>query len=64
MAYNFFIWTPDIIEHLAEHDVTPEEFEEVVIKSGARRHQPIDRQPGGIRCNLDGSVPLLCLQED
>jgi hypothetical protein len=30
MAQYFFIWTPDIIEHLAEHDVSPEEFEEVV----------------------------------
>ena len=30
MAFHFFIWTPEIIEHLAEHDVTPEEFEEIV----------------------------------
>jgi hypothetical protein len=30
MPYFFFTWTPEIIEHLAEHDVTPEEFEEVV----------------------------------
>jgi hypothetical protein len=25
-----FHWSDEIIEHLAEHDVTPEEFEEVV----------------------------------
>lgn len=30
MAYYFFIWTPEMVEHLAEHEVTPEEFEEVV----------------------------------
>ncbi|MBM4088910.1 MAG: BrnT family toxin [Planctomycetes bacterium] len=30
MPWYFFIWTPEIIEHLAEHEVTPEEFEEVV----------------------------------
>ena len=30
MPYYFFVWTPEIIDHLAEHDVTPEEFEEVV----------------------------------
>ena len=30
MPYFFFDWTPDIIGHLAGHDVTPEEFEEVV----------------------------------
>ena len=30
MPYYFFSWTPEIIDHLAEHDVTPDEFEEVV----------------------------------
>lgn len=30
MSYYFFAWSPEIEEHLAEHDVSPEEFEEVV----------------------------------
>ena len=30
MPHYFFIWTDEIIEHLAEHDVTPDEFEEVI----------------------------------
>lgn len=30
MPYYFFAWTPEIVDHLAEHDVTPDEFEEVV----------------------------------
>jgi hypothetical protein len=30
MPYHFFVWTPEIIDHLAEHDVTPDDFEEVV----------------------------------
>src|SRR5580698_4781860 len=30
MPFYFFVWTPEIEEHLAEHDVSPEEFEEVV----------------------------------
>ena len=30
MPYYFFVWTPEISEHLAEHDVTQDEFEEVV----------------------------------
>jgi hypothetical protein len=30
MPYNFYIWTPEIVEHLAEHGITPDEFEEVV----------------------------------
>ena len=31
MPYFEFIWTEEIIEHLAEHDVSPEDFERVVI---------------------------------
>jgi hypothetical protein len=30
MPYFFFVWTPEIIAHLTEHEVTPDEFEEVV----------------------------------
>ena len=30
MPYYFFIWADEIEEHLAEHGVTPEEFEDVV----------------------------------
>ena len=30
MPHYFFIWTQEIINHLAEYEVTPEEFEEVV----------------------------------
>jgi hypothetical protein len=31
MPFYFFQWTPQIEEHLAQHGVTPEEFEEVVM---------------------------------
>ena len=30
MPFYFYIWTPNTIDHLAQHGVTPEEFEEVV----------------------------------
>ena len=30
MPHYFFVWTPEIIDHLSEHDVSPDEFEEVV----------------------------------
>ncbi len=30
MPHYFFIWTPESLAHLAEHEVTPDEFEEVV----------------------------------
>ena len=30
MPHYFFIWTSEIIEHLAEHDVSPEDFEDIL----------------------------------
>ena len=30
MPYYEFLWNDEIVEHLAEHDLTPEDFEEVV----------------------------------
>ena len=32
MPYFFFQWTDEIIEHLAEHGITQEDFETVVCK--------------------------------
>ena len=36
MPFYFFVWTDDIIEHLAEHDVTPEDFQ-FVLENPAKR---------------------------
>ncbi len=30
MPYYEFIWNDEIVDHLAEHDVSPEQFEDVV----------------------------------
>ena len=30
VPYYEFLWTDEIIEHIAEHDVAPEDFEQVV----------------------------------
>ena len=43
MPYYFYVWTPEIVEHLAEHDVTPEEFEEVVSNPA---HEDVSRSTG------------------
>ena len=32
MPYFDFFWTDEIIEHLAEHDITPKDFERVVMR--------------------------------
>jgi hypothetical protein len=40
MPYYEFVWTEEIIAHLAEHEVTPDEFEQVVTnpqRTGKRR---------------------------
>ena len=36
MAYYEFLWTVEIIDHLADHGVTPEDFEEIVKYPNAR----------------------------
>jgi hypothetical protein len=43
MPYYFYVWTPEIIDHLAEHDVTPEEFEEIVSDPD---HEDVSRSTG------------------
>lgn len=35
MPWYFFVWDPEIEAHLAEHGVTPQEFEEVVCNPDA-----------------------------
>jgi hypothetical protein len=30
MPFYFYLWTEEIIAHIAEHDITPEDFERVV----------------------------------
>ena len=40
MPYFDFFWTEEIIEHLAEHGITPKDFERVVmnpIRTGKSR---------------------------
>lgn len=30
MPFYFYVWSDDIVEHLAEHDITPEDFQHVL----------------------------------
>jgi len=43
MPFYFFIWTPEIIDHLAQHGVTPEEFEEI---AGDPESEELSRSTG------------------
>ena len=36
MPYFTFLWTPENEQHIAEHGITKEEFEEVVMNPGER----------------------------
>ena len=36
MAFDFYLWTDEVLEHLAEHDLTSKDFEYVL-------ENPIDR---------------------
>jgi len=62
-ACRFFIfqWTEEIIEHLAEHDVLPDEFERIV-QTSATRSQCIDRPPTALGYGDDGRL-LYCVYE-
>ncbi len=33
MPFYFFVWNDLLVDHLAQHEVTPEEFEQVVCDS-------------------------------
>ena len=62
MPWYCFVWTPEIIEHLAEHDVTPEEFEEVVSNPDSEDRSRSTGNLFGLRINLGGSFSLLRVQ--
>jgi hypothetical protein len=62
MAYYEFFWTDEIIEHLAEHGVTPDDFEEIVKFPDIRG---VSRSSGRPCCwgeTIDGRM-LLCIYE-
>lgn len=41
MPYFDFLWPVSAIEHIAEHGITPEEFEDVVLHAERRAREPI-----------------------
>ena len=45
MPHYFFIRTPEAIDHLADHDVTPAEFEEIVCRP---EHEDVSRSTGNL----------------
>ena len=54
MPYYDFFWTEEIIAHLAEHDVTPEDFEKVVRNPRKVDHSHSSGSPAAFGYTEDG----------
>jgi hypothetical protein len=54
MPYCFFFWTDEIIEHLAEHGVTQEDFERVVSRPDDVRRSRSSELPAAFGYTEDG----------
>jgi hypothetical protein len=54
MPYFDFFWTDEIIEHLAEHGVTPEDFERVVQRPVDVRKSRSSELPAAFGYTEDG----------
>jgi uncharacterized DUF497 family protein len=62
MSYFRFHWTDEIVEHLAEHGVSPEEFEEVVSTPERRGKSRTTGRPCCWGETSDGRY-LICVYE-
>ena len=60
MPFYFFIWTPEIVDHLAEYGVTPEEFEEVVSDPSCEDISRSTGNPVALGCTSEGRC-LCCV---
>jgi uncharacterized DUF497 family protein len=62
MPFYFFLWDEAVVEHLAEHDVTPAEFEEIVQWSRDRGTSASSGRPlaGGF---ADDGRLIICVYE-
>ena len=62
MPYHEFVWTDEIVEYLAEHDISPEQFEDIVTDPDG-----IDRSRStGAMCSFgetDDGRHVICLYD-
>ena len=62
MAWYEFQWTNEIIEHLAEHGITPEDFEYVVSNPDRRAKSRSSGRPMALGETPDGRF-IVCVFE-
>jgi hypothetical protein len=54
MPYYFYLWADEIIAHLAEHDITPEDFERVLSKPVTQDFSHSSGSPAAFGYTEDG----------
>jgi hypothetical protein len=62
LSFFTFLWTDRLIEHLSEHGITPEEFEEVVSHPARRGQSRATKRPCCWGEARDGRY-LICVYE-
>jgi hypothetical protein len=63
MPYYEFIWTDDIINHLAEHDISQDDFEHVVCNPSSRGYSRSSRLPATWGYTEDGRYIIAVYEE-
>jgi hypothetical protein len=60
MPFYFFLWSEEIIEHVSEHGVSPQEFEEVVMNPEGETISRSSGNPIAFGATLSGRI-LCCV---
>ncbi len=63
MPYFDFIWTEEIIAHLAEHDISPDDFERVVTNPVATGKSRSSGDPASWGYTQDGRFIIAVYQK-
>jgi uncharacterized DUF497 family protein len=62
MPYYFFVWNDEVIAHLAEHGVSPEEFENIICNPLSEDVSRSSGRPVAFGLTEDGRR-LVCVYE-
>lgn len=62
MPFYFFVWNEEVIAHLAEHGVTPEEFEQIVCDPLSEDVSRSSGRPAAFGYTDDGRS-IMCVYE-
>lgn len=64
MPYFDFVWTEEIIAHLAEHEISPDEFEHVVMSPERTGKSKSSGDPAAWGHTEDGRYIIAVYSED